>query len=336
MAEQVTFTPADAQRIANTVTAHEKAQKTPIIQDYSEGNWENSILVFVQIIDQIQDGFWHGNILNFNPETNSYTTGDSIYVKEVNNRSMIISAKYVGKLHGTKIINNNLKAVAVVNTSYGGGDASLSVVTDVICTPNGLEVTTATLAGANYDTAVIRQFLGLSDVIPKSFLANQGRVVKVNDAATGLEFGPIVDANYTTFIALTDTPNTYGTGNEYKVCHVNSTSNAITFGISSVTTTGSIQGGGNTLNSFTSIALINDNNSPGNNKFYGTSESGTKGWRVIQLTTLNDWPEMAGKEGYFVKVNATGTGVIFENINLTQLIADISDLQARVTALESQ
>jgi hypothetical protein len=88
-----------------------------------------------------------------------------------------------------------------------GGSATIEVVTDVICTPTGIEVSTVTLSGADYDNAVIRQFLALSDVTPSSYLGNQGRVVKVNDAATALEFGALTDVTASTFIALTDTPS---------------------------------------------------------------------------------------------------------------------------------
>ena len=70
----------------------------------------------------------------------------------------------------------------------GGGSATIEVVTDVICTPTGIEVSTVTLSGADYDNAVIRQFLSLSDVIPSSYSGQQHRFVKVNAAATGLEF----------------------------------------------------------------------------------------------------------------------------------------------------
>ena len=69
-----------------------------------------------------------------------------------------------------------------------GGSATIEVVTDVICTPTGIEVSTVTLSGADYDNAVIRQFLALSDVIPSSYAGQQHRFVKVNASATGLEF----------------------------------------------------------------------------------------------------------------------------------------------------
>jgi hypothetical protein len=75
-----------------------------------------------------------------------------------------------------------------VSSASSGGSATIEVVTDVICTPTGIEVSTVTLSGADYDNAVIRQFLALSDVIPSSYAGQQHRFVKVNASATGLEF----------------------------------------------------------------------------------------------------------------------------------------------------
>ena len=164
-------------------------------------------------------------------------------------------------------------------TAGAGGSATIEVVTDVICTPTGIEVSTVTLSGADYDNAVIRQFLALSDVTPASYLGNQGRVVKVNDAATALEFGAIGEGpTYTTFIALSDTPSTWGS-NAFNTVTVASGGASLVFSPNSVTTTQSITGGGNpTSSGFSALKLVNDTASPGNNKYYGTNGSGVRGW----------------------------------------------------------
>jgi hypothetical protein len=216
-----------------------------------------------------------------------------------------------------------------------GGSATIEVVTDVICTPTGIEVSTVTLSGADYDNAVIRQFLALSDVTPSSYLANQGRVVKVNDAATALEFGPIVDANYTTFIALSDTPNVYGT-NPYKVLTVASGSASIVFSANNITTTKSLAGGGNPNDpAYVALSLLNDETSPGNNRVYGTTSAGVKGYRTLQLTALTDFPATTGNGGKFVKVNSGGTGLQYTEVDIQAMLDAITDLTARVVALEA-
>lgn len=216
----------------------------------------------------------------------------------------------------------------------GGGSATIDVVTDVQCGPEGLTLSTITFSGADYDNAVIRQFLALSDVTAKSYTANQGRVVKVNDAATGLEFGPIVDAEYTTFIALSDTPAVYGS-NAYKTLTVGSTSASIVFSANNVSTKNSIAGGGNPNDpSYVALSLLNDSTSPGNNRVYGTTSAGVKGWRTLQLTTLTDFPATTGNAGKFVTVNSGGTGLQYTAVDIAGMLADITDLKARVAALE--
>lgn len=221
-----------------------------------------------------------------------------------------------------------------VSSASDGGSAVIDVVTDVQCGPEGLTLSTVTFSGADYDNAVIRNFLALSDVKAKSYTANQGRVVKVNDAQTGLEFGPIIDANYTTFIALSDTPSVYGS-NAYKTLTVGSTSASIVFSANNVSTKDSITGGGNPNDpAYVSISLVNDSSSPGNNMFYGTTSAGVKGYRTLQLTALNDFPSTTSNAGKFFTVNSSGTGVQWTAVDIAGMLADITSLKARVTALE--
>jgi len=194
----------------------------------------------------------------------------------------------------------------------GGGSAVIEVVTDVICTPTGIEVSTVTLSGADYNNAVIRQFLALSDVTPSSFLGNQGRVVKVNDAATALEFGALTDVTASTFIALTDTPSLWGT-NPYKVLTVGSTSASVTFSANNITTTKSLVGGGNPNDpAYVALSLVNDSTSPGNSQYYATTSVGVKGWRSPTLLGATDFPSAyTSAGGKFLKVNSGATAVVF-------------------------
>jgi len=219
-------------------------------------------------------------------------------------------------------------------SSSGGGSATIEVVTDVICTPTGIEVSTVTLSGADYDNAVIRQFLALSDVTPSSYLGNQGRVVKVNDAATALEFGALTDVTASTFIALTDTPSEWGS-NAYKVLTVGSGSASVTFSANNITTTKSLSGGGNPNNpAYVALSLLNDESSPGNNRVYGTTSAGVKGWRTLQLTALTDFPSTTGNAGKFLTVNSGGTGLTYAAVDIQAMLDAITDLTARVVALE--
>ena len=239
---------------------------------------------------------------------------------------------YLGTIFGYNSSEQPRVLIGLPPAPATGGSATIEVVTDVICTPTGIEVSTVTLSGADYDNAVIRQFLALSDVTPSSYLGNQGRVVKVNDAATALEFGALTDVTASTFIALTDTPSVWGS-NTYKVLTVGGTS--VTFSANNITTTKSLAGGGNPNDpAYVALSLLNDETSPGNNRVYGTTSAGVKGWRTLQLATLTDFPSTTGHGGKFVKVNSGGTGLTYTAVDIQAMLDAITDLTARVVTLE--
>lgn len=222
-------------------------------------------------------------------------------------------------------------------TATSGGNATIEVVTDVICTPTGIEVSTVTLSGKDYDNAVIRQFLALSDVTPTSYLGNQGRVVKVNDLGTALEFGAIGQGpSYTTFIALSDSPPTYGTNSTYFSLTVGGNNSSVVFSANNVTTTNSLSGGGNpNAPSWAALKLLNDLATPGNDKFYATTSAGVKGWRSLTLKGATDFPaNYTSSGGKFLKVNAGATAVEFVAVDIQAMLDAISNLTARVAALE--
>ena len=178
--------------------------------------------------------------------------------------------------------------VFIVNLGTSGG-ATISVVTDVVCTPEGLEVTSATLSGA--DSFVANDFLSLTDVAAGTYLGNANRVVKVNSAATGLTFGAITDSTAATFIGLVDAPAVYGSTNTYKPVCVAASNAGLAFYSNLVTTQYSITGGGNPCNpSYVALNLVNDTATPGANKYYGTNSSGVRGWQSIQamLNAIED------------------------------------------------
>lgn len=241
---------------------------------------------------------------------------------------------YLGTIFGSDGAENPRVLIGLPPAPASSGSATIEVVTDVICTPTGIEVSTVTLSGADYDNAVIRQFLALSDVTPSSYLGNQGRVVKVNDAATALEFGALTDVTASTFIALTDTPSVWGS-NAYKVLTVGSGSASVTFSANNITTTKSLAGGGNPNDpAYVALSLLNDETSPGNNRVYGTTSAGVKGYRTLQLTALTDFPSTTGHGGKFVKVNSGGTGLTYTAVDIQAMLDAITDLTARVVALE--
>jgi hypothetical protein len=101
---------------------------------------------------------------------------------------------YLGTIFGYNGSEQPRVLIGLPPESSSSGSATIEVVSDVICTPTGIEVQTVQLSGKDYDTAIIRQFLGLSDVIPVSYSGQQNRYLKVNSSATGIEFGLTNDA----------------------------------------------------------------------------------------------------------------------------------------------
>lgn len=230
---------------------------------------------------------------------------------------------YLGMVFGTDASNNPTVLIGlppVSGSGASGGSATIELVTDVQCTPTGIQVSKVTLSGADYDNAVIKHFLALADVTPKSFLGNQGRAVVVNETATALEFGPIVTNDATTFISLTDTPNTYGITNTYKVLTVSSNNASISFSANNVTTGYSVKGGGNPNDpAYTAITLVNDEASPDANKFYGTNSSKVKGWHEITLKNLADFPDMSGASEKVLAVNYMENALEWKELSFTSL-----------------
>lgn len=276
-----------------------------------------------------------GQRVDYHASANTMNDINEVKIKEVSGAALTVGQRYMGQFSG---YDSTGKPVFLVKAgSASGGSAEITVVTDVICTPTGIEVSTVTLSGADYDNAVIRQFLALSDVTPSSYLGNQGRVVKVNDAATALEFGAIGEGpSYTTFIALSDSPANYGSTNTYKSLTVSSTNDSVVFSANNVTSTNSITGGGNpNAPAFQPFKLVNDTASPGNDKFYATTNAGVKGWRTLTLKGATDFPANYTSEGgKFLKVNAGATAVEFVAVDIQSMLDAISDLTARVAALE--
>lgn len=263
-----------------------------------------------------------GQRVDYHASNNTMNDINEVKIKEVSGAALTVGARYMGQFSG---YDSTGKPVFLVkaSTAASGGSATIEVVTDVICTPTGIEVSTVTLSGADYDNAVIRQFLALSDVTPSSYLGNQGRVVKVNDAATGLEFGALTDVTASTFIALTDTPSVWG-ANAYKVLTVGIGSASVTFSANNITATNSITGGGNpNAPTWAALSLVNDTASPGNDRFYATTNAGVKGWRTLTLKGATDFPaNYTSAGGKFLKVNAGATAVEF--VGPLAAVADVA------------
>ncbi len=86
------------------------------------------------------------------------------------------------------------KTIYVFQFNEFGGSATVqSVVTNVLCDSNGINLTKHNFAAYDYKAPFSPTFLSNTDVIPKSYSGQSGKVVTVNFAETGLEFGAAVE-----------------------------------------------------------------------------------------------------------------------------------------------
>jgi hypothetical protein len=311
------FTEDSARRIARVVKSVEGDTTEPTRIGPMLGGSTMSVVKVTALGSPLNTG----QRVDYHASANTMNDINEVKIKELNGAALTVGSRYMGQFSG--YTSAGLPVFVVKTGAASGGAATIEVVTDVICTPTGIEVSTVTLSGADYDNAVTRQFLALSDVTPSSYLGNQGRVVKVNDAATALDFGAIGEGpSYTTFIALSDSPATYGSSSTYYSLTVNSANSAVVFSANNVTTTNSLTGGGNPNSpAWTAIKLVNDTATPGNSKYYAThATTGARGWQALTLKGATDFPaNYTSAGGKFLKVNSGATAVEF----LTPLAAVI-------------
>jgi hypothetical protein len=184
-----------------------------------------------------------------------------------------------------------------VNSTYmglnnvGSQDSSISVITDITCDGNGISFVKSKFVATDYGMVQALNLTGLNDFLPKSFYGNENRVLVVNSAGTGVEFGANLNGlgyqSITSFLSLTDTPDSYS-GYENATIKVmkNGNNYYLDFYQPSIGTGGSLTGGGNpnaylnenALSLNKPIKLINDNDYPAPNQYYGTNNAGQKGW----------------------------------------------------------
>jgi len=176
------FTEDSARRIARVVKSVEGDTTEPTRIGPMLGGSTMSVVKVTALGSPLNTG----QRVDYHASANTMNDINEVKIKEVSGAALTVGQRYMGQFSG--YTSAGLPVFVVKAGAASGGSATIEVVTDVICTPTGIEVSTVTLSGADYDNAVIRQFLALSDVIPSSYAGQQHRFVKVNAAATGLEF----------------------------------------------------------------------------------------------------------------------------------------------------
>ena len=274
------FTEDSARRIARVVKSVEGDTTEPTRIGPMLGGSTMSVVKVTALGSPLNTG----QRVDYHASANTMNDINEVKIRELNGAALTVGARYMGQFSGYTSAG---LPVFMVKTSTASGGSTFDVVTGVVCNTDGsgIGVTTASLTTSDYDGAVFKNFLGLVDVVPKSFVGNASRIVMVNTAANALEFGPNFSGAPTAadLLGLTDTPNTYS-GALYK--SVTCTASAVVFTTPNVTTTNSITGGGNPNDTsvFTAMKLVNDTATPGNYYAYSTNASGLKGWNLQAAT----------------------------------------------------
>lgn len=269
------FTEDSARRIARVVKAVEGDTTEPTRIGPMLGGSTMSVVKVTALGSPLNTG----QRVDYHASADTMNDINEVKIREVSGAALTVGTRYMGQFSGYTSAG---LPVFVVKTNAGGAGSTFEVVTGVVCESNGsINVTTASLTTSDFDGAVYKSFLGLVDVVPKSFVGNASRIVLVNATANALEFGPNFSGapSAVDFLGLTDSPNSYSSG-AYKTVIVNSGSSGLSFVSPNVSTTKSITGGGNPNDTsvFTTLQLSGDQSAPGNYYAYGTNGSGVKGW----------------------------------------------------------
>jgi hypothetical protein len=228
--------------------------------------------------------------LGFDTLSQSSANMGTFWGKDINGGELVAGRKYVGYYVGTSYdpypndpINSDPRPIVTLLNSLVAGPTGITVVTDTTCVNGVLSNTYATFYPS--ETVQIaedtrKSFLTLNDT-PDSYAGVANYYVAVNPTATGLKFTSTNPASVTvppmSFINLQDCPNSYS-GTSGKI--VTSNGAGLTFTTVAFTTPNdsSVIPKQNALNSTIQFKLINDELTPGANKYYGTNNAGVKGW----------------------------------------------------------
>jgi len=212
------------------------------------------------------------------------------WAKDINGGELVAGRNYVGYYVGTSYdpypndpVNTDPRPRVTLLNSLVAGPTGITVVTDTFCVNGVLSNTYATLYPS--ETVQIaedtrKSFISLNDT-PASYAGAANYFVAVNSSGTALSFTSTNPASVTvpslSFINLKDVPQSYSSSSD-KI--VTSTGSGLTFITAKFTTPNdsSIIPKQSLLNATTEFKLVNDQLTPGANKYYGTNSAGVKGW----------------------------------------------------------
>tara|TARA_R110000868_G_scaffold23303_2_gene94184 strand:+ start:2851 stop:4032 length:1182 start_codon:yes stop_codon:yes gene_type:complete len=228
--------------------------------------------------------------LGFDTLSQSSANMGLFWCKDINGGELVSGRKYVGYYVGSSYnpypndpTNSDPRPIVTLLNSLVSGPTGITVVTDVTCVNGFLANTYATIYPS--ETVQIaedtkKSFISLNDT-PSSYAGVANYYVAVNPTATGLSFTSTNPASVIvpslSFINLKDCPSSYS-GTSGRIVTSTGSGLAFTFVAFTTPTDSSVIPKQGVLNSTIQFKLINDELTPGANKYYGTNGSGVKGW----------------------------------------------------------
>ena len=160
---------------------------------------------FKEVQKSVPQRGWNENNINVEASTLRRSSGTGDYAVEVNGSLVVPSGSIVQLVFLTSYydIDNIRRNIYGFNCfSYGGDTVAQEVVTNISASPAGIIQTKHKYASYGSDYTFSPTVMACTDVIPKSLAGQKNKVLCVNNAETGFEFGASVVENSGTSVFI--------------------------------------------------------------------------------------------------------------------------------------
>ena len=160
---------------------------------------------FKEVQKSVPQRGWNENNINVEARTLRKSSGTGDYAVEVNGSLVVPSGSIVQLIFLTSYndIENNQHNIYGFNCfSYGGDTVAQEVVTNISASPAGIIQTKHKFSSYGADYTFSPTVMASTDVIPKSLAGQKNKVLCVNNAETGFEFGASVVENSGTSVFI--------------------------------------------------------------------------------------------------------------------------------------
>lgn len=161
---------------------------------------------FKEVQKAVPQRGWNENDVNIQIKPLRKSSGTGDYAVEVNGSLVVPSGSivqlvFLTSYYDTENIQHNIYGFN--SFSYGGDSVSQQVLTNISASPSGIIQTKHAWASYNADYTFSPTLMANTDVIPKSLAGQKNKVLCVNNAETGFEFGASVVENSGTGVFTT-------------------------------------------------------------------------------------------------------------------------------------